>query len=994
MSKDLGIVTAYGYALSKGYQGTEEEFAEAQARLASAAADVGELKSAIIDIEHYNNRYLHGNPNALVRVVSPSNVQSYLSGEARTALISKLDSMIESVECINYDGAVTINFMRVTYYYDLIIIEFCFYDDITESHAQSSFTSYEKVRVQIVASALAAANYELYVGIQYSNKAIKVKFKPEIVLWAQSLADNELFEYNATGTPVDYSIDGFFPINVTNKAFNNDYPILSVYNKQKSLFILNNAIEAIKLEQGYIASPYRFKFNNGMLTINMVFCASNADNTIKSTDTTRVEISTSVTVTSSVGKLTIPVMRYGAKYADITINCAALDTVDLNVASSSVNGKKATITSSDDIYLEPQMSIVSRKYITRSTGIYATDANYMTYIIPLSVKSDRAIVSAKWGANSGIFLANENGIIQQAITPTESTSDILPVSVMVSGYRYLAISTYGSIVSGGIMVRNYDAEDAIRSISALRCSTPNKFHNIGTMHLTVSTDGTVYTGDCRAIGEYPRLNGELITTSFTHNGRIYTNNALLCVTKDGTRYYICEKESNPAGNTYHPLMWCEKDGVQSVVIDTDSDTPENATIASGDNYPDLSGIHWFERSNDRYYAQYDSITELSNGELLVFLVGGKVYDGVNTPISVLFKTISNRTVWVPKIITTNRTYTYNSSMYFVYGYPTKNNSIQVFRPRTQPTAECVLISEYGAGTPQYWKEQGKGKSGLGVVGKVWFSANGGQTFKKIFDYDEKINGDADDLSDNNWKWCQSYAGRMASHIHSCYYDSVNNMVWLTNGDGGETDSRNSLFYINISDLLSWNANNGSPVDVTDVHPAYKDKEPLAPFKQYIMGQNGRDLSLYANVIATNANLQSYCLFATNNMLLLGNDTARQLIFAVHNNYINRNRNTTSNEIFIDIAAEFDKDSPVLTIGGFPQQFYQGDNNKPILLLYSDKGLYGSWDGIEWQIITRSNMGRYIGFQSFVIEDTDGEIIIVNNSGGSSQTHTAYKLHGY
>ena len=40
ITKDLGIVTAYGYAVSKGYTGTEEEFAELifrQSFLSSAA---------------------------------------------------------------------------------------------------------------------------------------------------------------------------------------------------------------------------------------------------------------------------------------------------------------------------------------------------------------------------------------------------------------------------------------------------------------------------------------------------------------------------------------------------------------------------------------------------------------------------------------------------------------------------------------------------------------------------------------------------------------------------------------------------------------------------------------------------------------------------------------------------------------------------------------------------------------------------------------------
>ena len=39
MNRNIGIATAYGYALSKGYTGTEEEFAELMARLPEFAAE-------------------------------------------------------------------------------------------------------------------------------------------------------------------------------------------------------------------------------------------------------------------------------------------------------------------------------------------------------------------------------------------------------------------------------------------------------------------------------------------------------------------------------------------------------------------------------------------------------------------------------------------------------------------------------------------------------------------------------------------------------------------------------------------------------------------------------------------------------------------------------------------------------------------------------------------------------------------------------------------
>ena len=44
MNRNIGIATAYGYALSKGYTGTEEEFAELMAGLPEAAAKLTALE--------------------------------------------------------------------------------------------------------------------------------------------------------------------------------------------------------------------------------------------------------------------------------------------------------------------------------------------------------------------------------------------------------------------------------------------------------------------------------------------------------------------------------------------------------------------------------------------------------------------------------------------------------------------------------------------------------------------------------------------------------------------------------------------------------------------------------------------------------------------------------------------------------------------------------------------------------------------------------------
>lgn len=50
MSADFGIVTAYGYALSKGYTGTEEEFAEQLSRASERSAQIDENTSVIADL--------------------------------------------------------------------------------------------------------------------------------------------------------------------------------------------------------------------------------------------------------------------------------------------------------------------------------------------------------------------------------------------------------------------------------------------------------------------------------------------------------------------------------------------------------------------------------------------------------------------------------------------------------------------------------------------------------------------------------------------------------------------------------------------------------------------------------------------------------------------------------------------------------------------------------------------------------------------------------
>ena len=84
--KDLGIATAYGYAVSKGYSGTEEEFAELMASYATVAEEALESaenseayaigKRSGVDVESGDTTY-HNNSKYYSEQAAESAAEAY-----------------------------------------------------------------------------------------------------------------------------------------------------------------------------------------------------------------------------------------------------------------------------------------------------------------------------------------------------------------------------------------------------------------------------------------------------------------------------------------------------------------------------------------------------------------------------------------------------------------------------------------------------------------------------------------------------------------------------------------------------------------------------------------------------------------------------------------------------------------------------------------------------------------------------------------------------
>ena len=920
-------------------------------------------------------KYLIGNDNATVSKTASNNIATTYTGLEREKIISELDALVESIESINYNGCITIGKMEATYYGNSITLQLFFYDDKVNEVARADIDSAHSRAFNFDIATLRNNNYIAYCGVAYSNIAVRVKFAPQIDGVLSSLVTNEKITYDASNLSAKFTRDGFIAKDVTNAVFNNSYPNLATYLGFSQLFGFNDAIQSFTSNDKYIWNVYSVRIvNENILDLRFKVAEANAENSMADFHYAEIRINLS----TNEGIVTVPLNYYNSIIGYITLDLSKIvTTTDLT------QGFGAQISAINPIvtYKQATPKLLKSGYIDEQ-GALQTNSSYNTYVVPINSDCKKAIIYGTFDKYGNIALCNKSGVMMKWVIINEGTtqkysgdSTFNNLEVDVEGYSFICLSHKGNDSSLWVSVDGYDEEKAMFSYGALKYGEEG-WHNIQSFRAFMQSNRNIVTAGEKSVAPLASFKHSEMEISFTDTFAnyyaigspaelSYNTGALLEIGASGTKYFFSNKiESGGYTGGYHPTIWKEApDGTKSQILSGGDLLPVDAT-----EYPNYASIRPLDMRSPGNYAQTTFVKELSDGELLIGIRFNK--DGDKYAV---FRTYNNQALWAPKFVTSNETYIYDGNTYSSFCYPSKNNSIFIVNIDGQ---EVIVISEYGFNAAKYWRERGVSNNGLGVSGKVWASTNNGLTFKKIFDFDEKKNGDADDLSDDNWKWCTSYVGRMTTHIHCCYVDQVNDKVWITNGDSGNPGGKNSLYYISLRELVGW-VNNQSHLatDPNDFEPKYVDNEDLPDyFHEFVMSSHD-SVSLYANCVAVMANYQMYSLFATNNILLLGNDTARQTICAIHNNTVVKSRTLPSPDMFVDVVEELDADNPSTQITSFPQCIFRRNQDSPIVMLWDNKGVYISFNGIDWEN-KGADLATVIGFQSYAVKDTDGKYIIV------------------
>lgn len=928
-----------------------------------------------------HNKYLNGISDAVVKRKT-SEGEKTLTGSEKTNAISLFDSIIDKVESVNYDGYLTIGL--ISFHKTQMFISFYYYSDSNTKYEQSSFNINTKHNVQVKYSDI--IDGYIYDNQLYSARGVRIRINEKYKQIVDSLSSGDEFSYDARNCVyINHQEDGFKPEDITNKVFNNSYSKMVVYNSAKDLFAVNESIVDIDFPDAYVYSPIQFTTVSNMINIVIGGCKRNDENLYDSTlyETIRIQYIANIEDDTFTKITKVPLLNsYNVNVGYITVDFRKLY-AGINLVSSSYDKTDASIVPCE--FYEKAYPYYLFTGFFNKTAQMEKNSGYQTCVVPLNSECTIAEIQGVFDKNANILLANRNGTPQKWCILNENgerydgDAVINRVRIDVHGYKYLVVSSKGDTSGIIIRIKGYDVAKSSDSYNDYRFVDKGKNHSIHLFN-AINNNGKFYTSSERSLNDNYYINVEEIATTFTNEGNTYTSNCLLEIgSVTQTKFYYAEAHNNGTA----PVFWKEKGGVKSKIIQG------GELIPTKEGYKQFT---WFEPNSGAGEAQYMFVKELSDGELLI----GTKSRSVENPkyyYYIIYRTENNQSVWVPKIVTSNEHYYHDGLGYTmsVVGYPTKNNSISIEKYPLLGDKTLILLSEYANGNPKYWYDKGETVNGLGVSGKVWASIDNGLTFKKIFDFDEKKNGIASDTSDNNWKWCKSYAGRMATHIHASYIDTINGMIWITNGDSSWTDGKNSLYYININELIAWMVNNGNAVDPNNLSPTYVDNEALPPFHEYKMWElyNENNMLQYDNCISERVMFQGYAFFATNNILLIGNDTQRQVIWGIHSDCINRNKSSES-DIFLDIVYERDKDSPSTEISTFPQQFFRRNENSPILSLWSGTGIHASWNGIDWVKCSKTGI---VGFASYVVKDLDDKYIIVK-VGSDAKSYSMVKLLDY
>ena len=623
-------------------------------------------------------------------------------------------------------------------------------------------------------------------------------------------------------------------------------------------------------------------------------------------------------------------------------------------------------------------------------------SGYFTAIIPINKECDALFTQITLDKYANIAFLDANGFQLGTWVWTDgngnkysgdSTKEGIASNIPV-GTSYILVSM--KIASGDtylnkyLILHGYDAAKIGANINDFYCILPSPFaknvgnYRIHTNETSIGTATDIINASESNVESLPLAKVVKENITFAYGGKNYVNNSLCDIDDDGTKYFVGQVDN---GGT-HCLWKMLKNGAKAMLFYGDNWTCKNAndeTIVFPSAYDDFG---WFAP-----YLQSNGLTNgikcLPDGELLVWLLGNKITND-NEKIMIVCKTTNGQLGLDIKIATSREVYTRNNRAYTAYGYPAVNNGVDVFN--IDFLYDCIAITEYGSGTPSYWFDQNVQKNGNGIVGKVWLSTDCGNTFYKVFDFDEKINGDASDVSDDNWRWADSRAYRMNVHMHGIKYDPYVRKLFWTNGD-----SVNNLFYADIDDLIGWCTSTGTAIDPTELTPQYTDNEVLPDDTIVFRHRIDYALSPIGAYPGGAYNVQPWCMFPTQNALLFGHDTIRKTVTGIQHTLMNSLRHTAMDNIHFDLFCMLDKRNPSNgVINGLLEHLYQKSPSDPILAYHTKVGIFASYDGMNWKQVWRDDENdSHMSFMgTFISDPTNGTLYMIqrNDPANGLQTY--------
>jgi hypothetical protein len=128
-----------------------------------------------------------------------------------------------------------------------------------------------------------------------------------------------------------------------------------------------------------------------------------------------------------------------------------------------------------------------------------------------------------------------------------------------------------------------------------------------------------------------------------------------------------------------------------------------------------------------------------------------------------------------------------------------------------------------------------------------------------------------------------------------------------------------------------------------------------------------------------------------NALLFGHDTIRQTISGITHDLMTTTRRKEMKDLSVSLFAELDKAKPSTTINGIVENMFIRDVNSPVLAYHTMKGIYASFNGVDWKLVLQDATNEHLCFMGYIRADKDGNIYICKPGNDSRSQGRYFKV---